>query len=208
MFDLPSDLSLKESSKITLSNLFVTWRFQNVTREEQGTKTKDDGTQTNILFPPGYYTFGEIAKRLANEDITLTSNSYNNTCRIFCQDESLGLGLIGELLGFGPNKTMPKNTFLDSKTVGVNLGVRSISIACSLVNSTRNWDKYQKGSEVVATIPVTTDVPLNGSIEKFANQTWSAPTIGGEFSFLTFEVRDNMMHNLVRIYCEFDVVFS
>ena len=169
-FDFPTNLSLRESSRIKISNLFVTWRFQNVTRDEQVTKTKDDGTQTNITFQPGYWSFSKLQERLADEDVILTRLAHNNSCRIFCQDESLELGLVGELLGFGPNKTIPKNTFTDSNTVNINLGVRSISIDCSLINSTRNWNRYQKGSEVIATLPVSTEMPLNGSIENFSNQ--------------------------------------
>ena len=169
-FDLSTALSLKESSKIEISNLFVTWRFENVTRDETVVKTKDDGTQTNIIFQPGYWSFSLIQSRLAEEDITLTRLEHNNSCRIFWQDESLQLGLVDELLGFGVNKTIAKNTFTDSKTVNINLGVRSVNIGCSLVNSTRNWDRYQEGSEVVATIPLPTDMALNGSIQNFLTQ--------------------------------------
>ena len=138
----------------------------------------------------------------------LTSRPFNNSCRIFCQEERLELGLVGELLGFGPNKSITKNTFVDSNTVDVNLGVRSINIACSLVNSSRNWNRYQKGSQVIATLPVSTEVPLNGSIEKFATQTWTSLTRGVEFSFLEFKVEDNTRHNLVRLYIEFHCTFS
>ena len=88
------------------------------------------------FFSPGYWTFKLIASRLADESITLTSNPHNNTCRIFCQEESVQIGLVGELLGFGPNKTVAKNTFVNSKRVDINLGVRGVSISCSLVNST------------------------------------------------------------------------
>ena len=184
-FDLPTNLSLTESWRIKISNLFVTWRFQNVTRDEQVTKTKDNGAQTNITFQPGYSSFSKIQERLADEDVILTRLTHNNSW-----------GLIGELLGFGPNKTVPKNTFTDSNTVNINLGLRSVSIGCSLVNYTRNWNRYQKGWEVVATLLVSTEMPLNGSIENFSNQEWYAPTRRGEFSFLTFHVRDNTQRNL------------
>ena len=207
-FNLPTNLSLTESSKIKISNLFVTWRFQNGTRDEQVVKTKDDGTQTNILFQPGYWSFSKIQERLAGEDVTLTRLTYSNSCRIFCQDKSLSLGLIGELLGFGPSKKVAKNTFVDSSTVNINFGVRSVDIGCSLVNSTRNWNRYQKGSEVIATIPVSTEVSLNGSIENFSTKEWCAPTRKREFSFLTFNVEDNTQHNLIKLYSEFDVLFS
>ena len=185
----------------------MTWRFQNVTRDEYVVKTKDDGTQTIVLFQPGYWSFSKIQERLADEDVTLTRLTHNNSCRIFCQEESLDLGLIGELLGCGPNKKVTKNTFVDSSTVNINLGVRSVNISCSLVNSTRNWNRYQKGSEVIATFPISTQVPLNGSIENFSTQEWCAPTRKGEFSFLKFDVEDNTRHNLMRLYAEFDVTF-
>ena len=206
-FDLPTNLSLTESSRIKISILFVTWRFQNVTRDEQVTKTKDGGTQTNITFQPGYWSFSKIQERLSDEDVILTRLAHNNSCHIFCQDESLELGLIGELLGFGPSKTVPKNTFTDSNTVNIDLGLRSVSIGCSLVNFTRNWNRYQKGSEVIATIPVSTEIPLNGSVENFSNQEYYAPTGRGGFSFLTFNVKDNTQRNLVKLYAEFDVLF-
>ena len=95
----------------------------------------------------------------------------------------------------------------DSNTVNINLGVRSVNIGCSLVNSTRNWNRYQKGSEVIATLPVSTEMSLNGSIENFSNQEWCAPTRKGEFSFLTFNVEDNTQRNLIRLYAQFDCTF-
>ena len=115
-FDLPHYLSLRESTRVRINNLIVTWRFKNVTRDEFVTKTTDDGTTTNITFQPGWWSFSAIQERLADEDITLTRLAHNNSCRIFCQDSALDLGLIGELLGFGPGKKVAKNTFVDSNT--------------------------------------------------------------------------------------------
>ena len=169
---------------------------------------KQKTTAQQVTLPqPGYWSFSAIQKRLAEEDVTLTKNVHDNSCRIFCQDESLSLGLVGELLGFGPTKTVAKNMFVDSNTVNINLGVRSVSITCSLVNSTRNFDRYQKGSEVVATIPIPTNLPLNGSIEHFSVQTRRAPTQRGDFSFLTFDVDDSTGRELIELYAEFDLVF-
>ena len=82
-----------------------------------------------------------------------------------------------------------------------------MDIACSLVNSMRNWDRYQEGSETIATIPLPTDMPLNGSIENFSVQKWCASTRRGDFSFLTFGVGDNTGRGLIRLYAEFDCTF-
>ena len=201
-FVLPYYLSLKESSKVKISNLIVTWRFQNLTRDETVTVTADDGTISNVLFQPGWWSFSAIRERLAEEDVTLTKIVHNNSCRIFSQDKALDLGLIGELLGFGPGKKIAKNTFVDSRTVNINLGVRTVSIGCSLVNSTKRFDRAQKSTQVVATIPLPTNMSPNFGVQK-----WSAQTTRGEFQSLTFNVNDNTGRGLMSLYAEFDCSF-
>ena len=160
---------------------------------------------TNIIFQPGYWNFSAIQERLADEGVTLTELVHDNSCRIFCKDESLNLGLIGELLGFGPNKSIAKNTFVDSNTVDVNLGVRTVNIACSLVNSSRKLNRYQQGTQVIATIPLPMNMTPNGSIQNFGVQKWTASTTRGDFQSITFYVNDNTGRELTNLFAEFDL---
>ena len=206
--NLPDYISVGENKRVEVSNLIVTWRFQNVTRNEAVVKTKADGGITNVTFQPGYWNFSTIQKRLADEDITLTKLKHNNSCRIYCEDEDLNLGFVGELLGFGPNKIITKATFVDSNTVDINLGVRTINIACSLVNSSRKVDRNQQGMQRMLTIPPPLDRQPDGSIQSFGEQRWSAPCLKGGFQSISFDVNDNTRKGLVKLYAKFDLTIS
>ena len=88
------------------------------------------------------------------------------------------------------NKVIPAGPKVDSNTVDVNLGLRYVTIGCDLVDGTRNLDGAQKQSDIVATIPVTTESTLNGSIVNLGAQTFSLPLRNVSTCGLTFHVKD------------------
>ena len=165
------------------------------------------GTQTNVLFGQGYWSFTLIQERLGEEGITLTANRHNNTCRIHApKDADVNLGEIGPLLGFSADKSISAGSFSDSGVVNINLGLRYITIACSLVDSTRNKDRYGNNSDVIANIPVTTEESLNRTITNLGSQKFVAPLRNGSYSEITWDMGDNTK-GVIKLYMQFEAFF-
>ena len=106
MTSIPLDdvIIAKRGATMTLSNIAVFWRFENLGSDTYITLDKA-GVKTQVAFQKGYWDFSLIFERLGEEGITLTANKHNNTCRVHTpNDTSVNLGDIGPLLGF-PERT-------------------------------------------------------------------------------------------------------
>ena len=68
-------LVAKKGEVIILKNVSVYWRSENVPKDEQITLTKKDGSQVNVLFQKGYWSFESISERMGEESIYSSQTS-------------------------------------------------------------------------------------------------------------------------------------
>ena len=109
-----------------------------------------------------------MAGKLAESDVKLVRNRYDNTFKIFPKDTDVRLRNPGPMLGFSENATVRANTWTNSPSnVDVNLGLRYVTVECSSVDTDRNFDRYRKRSKVIVTLPVTTEQSLNSSVTHY-----------------------------------------
>ena len=109
-------------SKMEVRNAAVYWNFKNITKSVNDT-IKITATLKNVTFEDGYWTFHMMAEKLAESDVKLVRNRYDNTCEIFPKDTDEGLG---PMLGFSENATVRSNTWTNSfSNIDVNLGLRT-----------------------------------------------------------------------------------
>ena len=138
-------------------NAAVYWNFKNITKSVNDTINLT-ATPKNVTFEDGYWTFHMMAEKLAESDVKLVRNRYDNTCEIFPKNTDVRLRNLGPMLGFSENATVRSNTWTNSSShIDVNLGLRYVTVECSSVDTDRNFDRYGKRSKVIATLPVTTE---------------------------------------------------
>ena len=164
-------LSFLLDSKMEVRNAAVYWNFRNITKNFNDTVTLTS-TPKNITFGEGYWTFHMMAERLAESDVKLDQNRYDNTCKIFSKDSDLNLKNLAPLRGFPKDKVIQANTWTNSPSnVDVNLGLHYVTVECSSVDTNRNFDRYGKKSKVIATLPVTTEQSLNSPVTHYRDLT-------------------------------------
>ena len=112
-------------SKMEVRNVAVYWNFRNITKNFNDTVTLTS-TPKDVTFGEGYWTFHMMAERLAESDVKLDRNRYDNTCKIFSKGSDLNLRNLAPLLGFSKNKVIQANTW-------TNLGLRYVIVECSSV---------------------------------------------------------------------------
>ena len=180
------------SSKIEVRNTAVYWNFRNVTKDVNDTVTLT-ATPKNITFGEGYWTFHMMAEKLAESDVELDRNRYDNTCKIFLKDSDLNLKGLAPLLGFPKNEVIQANTWTTSPSnVDVNLDMRYVTVECSSVDTDRNFDRYKKKSKVIATLPVTTEQSLNSSVTHYRDLTSEVAVMNGDHNVFEFKVGTNL----------------
>ena len=109
----------------------IYWEFEIISQTSSDvTLTSPKGVRTVVQFGVGYWTFNMISDRLATENITLTKNKCNNTCRIYHATHSISLGEFGVLLEFAKNTTIPGGVYKDSGHVNINLWLQYVTIGC------------------------------------------------------------------------------
>ena len=145
---------------------------------------------------------------MKNEGIVLKANKHNNTCRIHPKDAQVNLENVVFPFGFEKNKIIPAGAYVDCGTVDVNLGLRYVTVGCDLVDGTRNLDRYQRPSDVIAVIPVTTEDSLNGWVTNLGAQKFSAPLRNGTNCDMSFYVKDNTLSQVAKLYVQFEVHIS
>ena len=179
-------------SKIVVNNVSIYWKFRNVHQDNyEATLVEVDGSQTVIQFGTGYWTFNMISERLKLDDISVTKNRHNNTCRIHSNKYEIHLGNFGLLLGFKKNTVITRGTKTDSGEVNVNPGLRLVTIGCDIVNPTKNFNPGGKRRKTIATFPITTEEPIFNYISFYKNVNFEAPVINGIHNRLIFFVETN-----------------
>ena len=180
------------NSKMKVRNAAVYWSFRNITKNFNDTITLT-ATPKNVTFEEGYWTFHMMAERLAESDVKLDWNRYDNTCKIFSKDSDLNLKNLAPLLGFPNDKIIQVNTWTNCPSnVDVNLGLRYVTVECSSVDTDRNFDRKGKKSKVIATLPVTTEQSLNSSVTHYRDLTSEVAIVNGDHNVFEFKVGTNL----------------
>ena len=177
----------RSDSKMEVRNVAVYWNFRNV-KNFNDTITLT-ATPKDITFEEGYRTFHMMAERLAESDVKLDRNRYDNTCKIFSKNTDVNLKSLGPMLGFPKDTTVGANTWTNSpSTVDVNLGLRYLTVECSSVDTDRNLDRHGKRSKVIAMLPVTSEQSLNSSVTHFRDLTSEVAVVNGDHNLFEFNV--------------------
>ena len=193
---LESCLVKPEISLMTLKNVTVYWKFKNITSETE-VKFGATGNAKKITFEEGYWPFEMIKERLGSDNVAVEALRHNNKYRIKPNGGSLNLGKLGPLLGFPENQVILDGVWkVSPKVVDVNLGLRYINIDCDVINTTENSDTKGMRSYSLATIPVTTEQSLNGSVSLFRGIDSEVVINNGCYNRLVFEINSNIDKNV------------
>ena len=173
-----------------VKNAAVYWNFKNVAKNFSDTVTLSSKT---VTFEEGDWTFHMLAERLAENDVKLERNRYDNTCKIFSKNSNLNLKNLGPMLGFPKNKIIQANVWTTSSSnVDVNLGLRYVTVECSHANTDKNFDRHGKRSKVIATLPVTTEQSLNSSVTHYRDFASEVTVVNGDHNVFEFFVGTNL----------------
>ena len=184
----------KLNAKMKVKNAAVYWNFKNVTKNFNDTVTLT--SFKTIIFEEGYWTFHMMAERLAENDVKLERNRYDNTCKIFSKNSNLNLKNLGLMLGFPKNKIIQANAWTTSSNVDVNLGLRYVTVECNTVDTDKNFDRYGKRSKVIVTLPVTTEQSLNSSVTHYRDFASEVAVVNGDHNVFEFFVGTNLETNV------------
>ena len=182
----------RPNSKMKVRNAAVYWNFRNITENFNDTITLMS-TPKDVTFEDGYWTFHTMAQKLAQSDVGLVRNRYNNTCKIFPKNTDVRLKNLGPMLGFSENATVRSNTCTTSPSnVDVNLGQRYVTVECSSTDTDRNFYRYGKKSKVITTLLVTTEQSLNSSVTHYRDLTSEVAVMNGDHNVFEFKVGTNL----------------
>ena len=182
----------RSDSKMEVRNVAVYWNFRNIIKNFNDTITLM-ATPKDVTFEEGYWTFHMMAERLAQSDVKLDRNRYDNTCKIFPKNTDVNLKSLGPMLGFPKDTTVRANTWTNSPSnVDVNLGLRYVTVECSSVDTDRNFDRHGKRSKVIATLPVTSEQSLNSSVTHYRDLTSEVAVVNGDHNLFEFDVNTNV----------------
>ena len=178
-------ISTKYGAKIRVKNIGILWKFKNVL-------TGANDTITGVTFEEGYWSFNMISEKLAENNIQLQRNRFDNTCKIRLPSQ-INLLNFGYFLGFPVNTIIQANTWTNSPSnVDVNLGLRYVTVGRNCVDTIRNFDSNGERSEVIASIPVTSEQSLNESVTFYNNIHSSFSTLNGDHNVFEFDVSTNI----------------
>ena len=200
-----SFIETNTDSRIVINNVAIYWRFKNVHKDNyEVTLVEAHGTQTVLQLGTGYWTFGMISERFKSDDVNLTRNQHNGTCRIHSDKYEIHLGNFGLLLGFLKDNVITRGTKVDSGEVDVNSGFRLVTIGCDIVNPTKNFNPGGKRSKTIATFPITTEQPLFNYVSFHKNVNFEALVINGIHNRLFFFFETNIEEEVeMNILAEF-----
>ena len=97
------------------------------------------------------------------------------------------------LVGFEKDTTIPQDTWKDSGTVNINMGLKYITIGCDCVNTLKNFDTNGERSKTIATFPITAEQSLNGSVTFYKDVNFEAPLTNGTHTYFNFHVGTNVI---------------
>ena len=91
-------VNTRSDSKMEVRNVAVYWNFRNI-KNFNNTITLT-ATPKDVTLEEGYWTFHMTEERLAESDVKLDRNRYDNTCKFFSKNSDLNLKSLGPMLGF------------------------------------------------------------------------------------------------------------
>ena len=122
------------------------------------------------------------------ENVTLTKNSYDNTCTL-TSDQAMDLKQFGVLLGFSANKKITANAATKSNRVNINRNLAYIKVLCDSVDrSAYTYNGYKLN--LLFSLPIPTTQSLNGSIQGFFDIKSKVRTNKRVINQITFYLRD------------------
>ena len=209
LYTFETPLVLKEGATITLKNIYVIWRFENVPNNIISvTLTNSKGQTTVVRFERWYWSFLSFKDTFFTEGVSLSLNMHNNTCRIPSKENDANLGELGPLLGFAKNTVIRRGTTKDSGKVNINRGLENITIGSNLVNTDKNFNRFGHGSNIIATLPVDVSQDLNGFMTSFKNMSFTAPLNNGNFKQVSFFVKKTLINKLLDFTSLASVIFN
>ena len=123
----------------------------------------------------------------------LDRNRYDNPCKVFSKNSDVNLKSLGPMLGFPKDTTVSANSWTNSPSnVDVNLGLRYVTVECSSVDTDRNFDRHERRSKVIATLPVTSEQSLNSSVTFYDNVASEVAVLNGDHNLFEFDVNTNV----------------
>ena len=195
--DLDKALTIDiDNPEVFIKSAIVYWNYNNVFSSQNETFTYDGN---NMSINPGYWTFDMLAEKFKSiGKITLTKTSENGKF-VIESDKDMNLKNLGLLLGFTKNKVIQKYTSVESDSmVDINRGLHYISIWCDAVDKSKKFDNEGKRSCMIATLPLTTDQTLKGSVTHFSNVDSRARINKGQYNSLNFTVFTKIDVNIIR----------
>ena len=201
------NLVTTNGSKVTILNVVIHWRFENVDKDTFVKLTDQAGTGTNISFGQGYWSFDDIKTRLGEKGVRLERIYHNNTCRVHAESYTVNLGDIGLLQGFVRGEFIRRGSSKDSGRERVNQRLEYVTLSCDLVDNEKVVDRYGEPSQIVAVLSVDTSQRLNGTFTKLEDACFTAPIGSGSFKKIRFTIQDNVPSSLVKLYlsCECEI---
>ena len=176
-------------TSMTLNNATLFWRFKNVLTHVNDTITHGGDT---ITFDEGYWTFNMIQDKLRKKKILLEFNPFDNTCKIYA-DKTINLKKFGNLLGFSTSQTLlPKTWKTSLNEVDINHGLRYVTLDCSVVDASKNFNRDGKRSQTMFTFPILPNQNLSSAVSHFGNIGSITPIRDGLFGNLTFVIDSNI----------------
>ena len=103
------------------------------------------------------------------------------------------------MLGFTENTTIMPELWVISGTVNIHKWLEYITIGCHAVNTQKNFDRFGQRSNIFATLPITTEQPLNNMVTFYKDVNFEAPLNNGTFNVFTFHVNTSIPR-FVKLY--------
>ena len=75
-----------------------------------------------------------------------------------------------------------------------------VTIGCSAVDTSKNFDRHGQRSNVIATFPVPTEQSLKGTVTFHKDVHFEAPLSNGCTNVLTFFVNTNLTQPILKLY--------
>ena len=199
------NLKVCEGSELTISNIVINWRFENIEKDTKVKLIDSSNVGTDVTFEKGYWTFDDIKERLGQNNVSLNKNIQSNTCRIYSKDSSVNLGEVGLLLGFGANKVISRDAATNSGTVRINKNLEYITVHCDIVDNEHVLDRFGEPSKIICVLPIDRSQRLNGTSSEFDKVFTGIPLNSGSYKRITITIKDNLSPSIIKLYMTCDI---
>ena len=167
-------------SLLAAKEVTVFWNFKNITNAiDNGKFSITTGPDDNPVteektLGEGYWDFQQIKERLDGEKLKLSMNVHDNTCSIVNNTGGkVNLKKFGKLLGFPEDHKLASGASASPNPVDVNHGLRSLTVTCDLIDSSKNTDLNGNESEVLAFLPITPGTRLNSNCYSYERDAYA-----------------------------------